>query len=67
MADRNRLESGRRETYRGFESRPLCQTAQWSTRRLSGLPNGPVVYPMAQWSIGWTTQTRPTRGQLRLD
>jgi len=26
-----------------------------------------VVYPMAQWSIGWTTQTRPTRGQLRLD
>lgn len=24
MADRNRLESGRRETYRGFESRPLC-------------------------------------------
>jgi hypothetical protein len=24
VADRNRLESGRRETYRGFESRPLC-------------------------------------------
>jgi hypothetical protein len=26
VADRNRLESGRRETYRGFESRPLCVT-----------------------------------------
>ncbi len=34
MADRNRLESGRRETYRGFESRPLCQMDQWSMKCL---------------------------------
>jgi hypothetical protein len=38
VADRNRLESGRRETYRGFESRPLCVIAETSS---------PVDYRMA--------------------
>ena len=56
VADRNRLESGRRETYRGFESRPLCMvdSSEAPNQARSGgdgrgggcvnrrLPDGPV-------------------------
>lgn len=45
MADRNRLESGRRETYRGFESRPLCHRLETERLVLRALTrdDGPIL------------------------
>lgn len=52
MADRNRLESGRWQRCQPRVRIPpplpdgsvVYQTAQWSAKWTSGLPNGPVVY-----------------------
>ena len=45
VADRNRLESGRGETHRGFESRPLCQSRPQPCCRLgAGARSSPLEH-----------------------